>query len=275
MRCLSRNGYSLDGTIITDCVANILFNNDDNNGDNNDDNNDDNNGNDNHENDTDKHQQDNGRGQDVHGRSYMMYMRDVHSEMIKNQYVLFPLADASSLKVGNVMMAEYFFIEGKDSLLRAGASALLLKALPRHGPFPEGTLEMSLVCKKDIESVSGHHVWPSTFLGQKRSNLAHKLHSFIHKVRLETHSWKDTADFIKLFCCWTTDSGTEKKFRQPRVSVQSWFSWWQDTTRISGPDDAGIELDVPQAENDVCIDMTKALGIRGCMHMVNKLQEIV
>ena len=56
--------------------------------------------------------------------AYMMYMRDVHSEMIKNQYVLFPLADASSLKVGNVMMAEYFFIKGKDSLLRAGASAL-------------------------------------------------------------------------------------------------------------------------------------------------------
>ena len=207
--------------------------------------------------------------------AYMMYMRDVHSEMIKNQYVLFPLADASSLKVGNVMMAEYFFIKGKDSLLRAGASALLLKASPRHGPFPENVLEMSLLCNKDMESVSGHHVWPPTFLGQKRSNLAHKLHSFIHKVRLETHSWKDTADFIKLFCCRTTDAGTEKKFRQPRVSVQSWFSWWQDTTRISGPDDAGIELDVPQAENDVCIDMTKALGIHGCMHMVNKFQEIV
>ena len=45
--------------------------------------------------------------------------------------------------------------------------------------------------------------------------------------------------------------------------------------RNHGPQDAGIALDVPPAEQDLIIDMTKSLGIRGCMHMVNKLQEVV
>ena len=132
--------------------------------------------------------------------AHMMYMKDVHQEMIKDQYVLFPLADASSLKVGNAMMAEYFFIQGKDSLLRAGAAAMLLKAVcVGHRELDEHILEASLLHNRVIESVSGHHVWPITFLGQKKSNLAHKLHSFIRKVRLESHSWKDAADFINLF----------------------------------------------------------------------------
>ena len=208
--------------------------------------------------------------------AHMMYMKDVHQEMIKDQYVLFPLADASSLKVGNAMMAEYFFIKGKDSLLRAGAAAMLLKAVcVGHRELDEHILEASLLHNRVIESVSGHHVWPITFLGQKKSNLAHKLHSFIHKVRLESHSWKDAADFINLFFCWVTDTGTEKKFRRTRVSVQSWFSWWQDTTLLHAPHDAGIMLDAPQAGDDLYIDMTKSLGIRGCMHTVNKLQELV
>ena len=208
--------------------------------------------------------------------AHMMFMRDIHRQMIKDQYVLFPLADASSLRFGNVMMAEYFFIKGKDDLLRAGASAILLKtSLPRDAPFPDDAFTFSELHNSIIVSVSGHHVWPTTALGQRKSNLPHKLHSFIHKVRLESHSWKDVVDFINLFCCWTTDAGTEKKFRRARTSVHSWFSWWQDTHLLHSPNDAGIALDVPPAEQDLIIDMSKSLGIRGCMHMVNKLQEVV
>ena len=157
--------------------------------------------------------------------AHMLFMRDVHRQMIKDRYVLFPLADASSLRFGNLIMAEYFSIKGNDNLLRAGASAILLKTLLlRVGPFPEDAFGFSQLHNSIIASVSGHHVWPITVLAQKKSNLPHKLHSFLHKVRLESHSWKDAVDFIKLFCCWTTDAGTEKKFRRARTSVHSWFS---------------------------------------------------
>ena len=105
--------------------------------------------------------------------AHMMFMRDVHRQMIEDQYVLFPLADASSMRFGNVMMAEYFFIKGKDDLLRAGASAISLKAsLPRDAPFPDDAFAFSELHNSIIVSVSGHHIWPTTALGQKKSNLS-------------------------------------------------------------------------------------------------------
>lgn len=64
-----------------------------------------------------------------------MHMRDVHQEMIRDQYVLLPLADAFRMKIGNAMMAGDFFIQGNDELLRAGASATVFKSLRCDGPF--------------------------------------------------------------------------------------------------------------------------------------------
>ncbi len=221
----------------------------------------------------------------------MLYYRDKHAQMVADNHVLYPLADSSQLRFGNVMMAEYYSIKGGADLLQAAAAAMELKRLPRADPFPPDTLGISEVNKRIIENASGHHVMPCAFLGQRRSQLPHKLHSLIHAYRLESHHWKLCRDLLALGFCWCTDTGTEKKFRRCKVQPIKYFDWWGDKDTIEpSEEDNGLSLDfvddgkpdaappaapLPDDNGPVTIDLTRALGIRGTMHMVNKLQVMV
>ena len=56
-----------------------------------------------------------------------------HAEMIRQQPVIYPLADSSQFKFGNVFCQGYFAVEAGQVLLAAGHAALQLKQLP--GPI--------------------------------------------------------------------------------------------------------------------------------------------
>jgi hypothetical protein len=213
--------------------------------------------------------------------TYMIMMREQHKRFVQDGTICFPLADSSSVRGKSVMMYEYFYIQG-GQLLQAANAAMELKHLPRDRGLSLEEIQVSDYNCLIIESSTGHHTMPPTYMGQGHSKLVHRLACILQANRLENWSWKLVGDFVKDCCfCWCTDTGTEKKFRKSKVKVKEMFSWWSDEPVQLLPD-GGMDVPEPddvdagQNENDgPVIDFRDALGFRGLMHTINKVQEHV
>ena len=212
--------------------------------------------------------------------AFMDHMRLVHEMMVAEECTVFPLADSSQLRVGNVFCSEYFYIMGGEALHDLGLAALNLKSLPKNPTVAdaETIVATSLSNKKLIDRHSGRHTLPAVWLGPRHPKLPHKLACWMHGYRLETKSWKSMRQFSDLFVCAATDSGTEKLFRTCQPKVSSPFPWWTTNGHaVPVESDVGMHLDQPDHDNfdDQQFDFTRMLGVRGTMHAINKLQEVL
>ena len=211
--------------------------------------------------------------------SKMLQQRFVHKSMIDEDVLLLPLMDSSQLKSGNVLMSEYYWLsvgEGASDLLMLGEVAVDMKSLPRSEPFREDMVEFSQDLARLISEKTGHHILPVAFLGPRRQHLPHKFAAWVHAYRLESFDWARVNQFFKLMFCMCSDSGTEKMMRRCSTKVSNFYPWWLLTTPAEETHDLGLAVQDPEpnvVEDDVTLDLTHMLGIRGTMHMVQKIHE--
>ena len=93
------------------------------------------------------------------------------------------------------------------------------------------------------------HTFPPTALGVRQSTLSHKVHAFLHSVRLEHNTWQGVQDFLNCTFTYTSDMGTESSFNLASVDIPAFFPHWTDGVSNSHlsldfADECGEELQV-------------------------------
>ena len=82
------------------------------------------------------------------------------------------------------------------------------------------------------------HIAPPTAQGSRRAQLVHKVHGFLHTLRLEVGSWPAVANFLATVRAVTTDFGTEAGLAEVQdIDISALFPWTGDA----------LDFDVVQA----------------------------
>ena len=130
-----------------------------------------------------------------------------------------------------------------------------------------------------------HHKSPPTALGVRQTTLSHKIHAFLHSLRLEQHTWQQLQQFLQSTFAYTSDMGTEGSFNLASVDVPEYFPYWSDSSTNShlslefGEDEGAAEH--PIALGDVgdggqmapadcrTADLSGSLYIPGMFHIID------
>ena len=114
-------------------------------------------------------------------------------------------------------------------------------------------LQSALEQTAEIRRAMFRHTFPPTALGVRQSTLTHKVHAFLHSLRLEHHTWRDLQKFLDCTFTYTSDMGTEKSFNLASVDIPAFFPYWADgvsnshlTLEFEGDSfDANADANVP------------------------------
>ena len=139
---------------------------------------------------------------------------------------------------------------------------------------------------EEIRRAMFRHTFPPTGFGVRQSTLTHKLHAFLHSLRLEHSTWRDLQGFLDCTFTYTSDMGTESGFNLATVDIPSYFPYWPDgvsnshlTMEFTGESDVedvpiqgGIE-DLPQEPVQPadlqCLQLEGGLYLPGMFHVID------
>ena len=162
-----------------------------------------------------------------------------------------------------------------------------------EGPLSPEALEDVLERTEQARRSMFRHTFPPTALGLRQTTLSHKVHAFLHSLRLEHKTWLQLQGFLSSTFAYTSDMGTEGSFNLTQVDVPEYFPYWPDQTSNSTlslqfdedggaleDDGAGVgELpdgaaEQPQQQQEragdtVRVDLSSALYVPGMFHIID------
>ena len=155
-----------------------------------------------------------------------MFMREQHERLVNRGAVFFGLMDSSPQGFQNWLMTETFGVDG-ERLLEVTQTFFDLAMLSKrqsereHGeePLTVEALETILESTEAIRRATLHHTFPPTALGVRQTTLSHKVHAFLHSLRLEHSTWKQLQLFLGRTFTYTSDMGTEASLSLTSVDV--------------------------------------------------------
>ena len=89
-------------------------------------------------------------------------------------------------------------------------------------------------------------------IGSGRAGLVHKMHAWLHVLRLTQDTWMGTVMDVNLSVCFTTDWGTEAKFATHRAcALKDYFPWMDEAFetaafRFEDIDGSGGDHEMPE-----------------------------
>ena len=229
--------------------------------------------------------------------AYMLYMREEHERLLQGGACFYALMDSSPQGFQNWLMSETFLVKGQQLLqvlqvffdLALSSQRLSEGADPLNVEALEDILERTDFMKRCMQ----HHTFPPTALGVRQTTLSHKVHAFLHSLRLEHSTWSQLQAFLDNTFAYTSDMGTEASFNLTTVDVPSYFPYWpdpgsnshlsldfQDADQAEEPVDAidaALELlddgGGPEAAAQVVecrsLDLSKSLFVPGMFHVID------
>ena len=119
-----------------------------------------------------------------------------------------------------------------------------------------------------LQELLRQHRGVPTCLASGRGSLFHKVHAYMHSLRLESMSWEMTACLYNSTVSYTTDFGTEVGFGHfPEVTAKDMFPWTCLDSLVGEEDGARAEglqtEDVTLAQH--------ALQVPGILHIVHNI----
>ena len=225
--------------------------------------------------------------------AFMHYMREKHERLIDEEAVFFALTDSSPQGLQNWLMTETFGVGGQDLMHAAEVFfdlCLLSKRQSEMGGNEDRLnvedLESVLERTEQIRRAFMHHTFPPTGLGVRHTTLSHKVHAYLHSLRLEHSTWELLQKFLKRTFTYTSDMGTEGSFNLTRVDVPSYFGYWPDQSSNShlALEFQDADIDQPAEEDDGAgvgplqeaaspechsLDLSSSLWVPGMFHIID------
>ncbi|CAE7345990.1 unnamed protein product [Symbiodinium microadriaticum] len=222
-------------------------------------------------------------------------MREATSTKRVLEHIWEPIFSADGKRLQAGRFSKVFGVEGKLLLHCAGIFFHLAgwsKEIEQSDAQDAGVsvddLRTILEATDEIRRATFRHTFPPTALGVRQSTLTHKIHAFLHSLRLEHSTWTQLQSFLKSTSAFTSDMGTEMKFNLASVDIADFFPRWGDGSSNShlsldfGDDagsrgaDAGMdygggigEVFEQPAEQVSNLDLTGPLYIPGMFHVID------